>query len=241
MCATTLALLHRGRVVLAVIDAPFLAQRYRAIEGKDAFTGTTALTVSNTASFHDAVVALGDHAVGDHADRKNGHSRRRPTLTAARRSGGRQSGRPPGQRTSHRQEDHSPHRERYPSLDAAQRHQPGNPQGGTKLAAGHAVHADGKDDAPQARLVGVRDEQVGNPPAGNRRWRGRSPQLARVNFTRAGIRRRVRPPSAPAHMSSANTPPPAESPSRSLRIRQSRTTTPTRPTGCAKPRSPAAP
>jgi len=114
MCATTLALLHRGRVVLAVIDAPFLAQRYRAIEGKDAFTGTTALTVSNTASFHDAVVALGDHAVGDHADRKNGHSRRRPTLTAARRSGGRQSGRPPGQRTSHRQEDHSPHREALP-------------------------------------------------------------------------------------------------------------------------------
>ena len=71
MCATTLALLHRGRAVLAVIDAPFLAQRYHAIEGHGAFTGTTALAVSKTTSLHDAVVAIGDYAVGDDADRKN--------------------------------------------------------------------------------------------------------------------------------------------------------------------------
>ena len=71
MCATTLALLHRRRAVLAVVDAPFLAQRYHAIEGHGAFTGTTTLAVSETSSLQEAVVAVGDYRVGDEADRKN--------------------------------------------------------------------------------------------------------------------------------------------------------------------------
>jgi myo-inositol-1(or 4)-monophosphatase len=71
LCATILALLHHGRAVLAVIDAPFLGQRYHAIEGRGAFTGTTRLAASQTAHLHDAVVAIGDYAVGSDADRKN--------------------------------------------------------------------------------------------------------------------------------------------------------------------------
>jgi myo-inositol-1(or 4)-monophosphatase len=71
LCATMLALLHNGRAVLAVIDAPFLARRYHAVEGQGAFTGTTPLAVSTTTRLHDAVVAIGDYAVGADADRKN--------------------------------------------------------------------------------------------------------------------------------------------------------------------------
>lgn len=71
LCASSLALLRDGRPVLAVIDAPFLGQRYHAIEGHGAYQGTMRLTVSTTAHLRDAVVAIGDYAVGHGADRKN--------------------------------------------------------------------------------------------------------------------------------------------------------------------------
>jgi myo-inositol-1(or 4)-monophosphatase len=71
LCAVSLALLHDGRPVLAVIDAPFLGQRYHAIEGHGAYTGTRPMKASATTRLHDAVVAIGDYAVGDGADRKN--------------------------------------------------------------------------------------------------------------------------------------------------------------------------
>jgi myo-inositol-1(or 4)-monophosphatase len=71
MCATSLALLHNGRAVLAVIDTPFLGQRYHAIDGRGAYTGTTRLAISTVTELHDAVVAIGDYAVGDDAERKN--------------------------------------------------------------------------------------------------------------------------------------------------------------------------
>ncbi len=71
MCATSLALLHHGRAVLAVIDTPFLRSRYHAIDGQGAYTGRTRLAVSSTTELRDAVVAIGDYAVGDNADRKN--------------------------------------------------------------------------------------------------------------------------------------------------------------------------
>ena len=71
LCATSLALLRDGRPVLAVIDAPFLHQRFHAIEGHGAYTGTRPMKASTTTRLHDAVVAIGDYAVGDGADRKN--------------------------------------------------------------------------------------------------------------------------------------------------------------------------
>ncbi len=71
LCATSLALLHNGRPLLGVIDAPFLGQRYHAIEGHGAYSGAQRLSASNTARLKDAVVAVGDYATGPRADHKN--------------------------------------------------------------------------------------------------------------------------------------------------------------------------
>ncbi len=71
LCAISLALLHDGRPVLAVIDAPFLGERYHAVEGHGAYAGQRPLKASTTTRLRDAVVAIGDYATGDGADRKN--------------------------------------------------------------------------------------------------------------------------------------------------------------------------
>jgi myo-inositol-1(or 4)-monophosphatase len=71
LCATSLALLHNGRPLLGVIDAPFLGQRYHAIEGHGAYVGAQRLSASNTTRLRDAVVAVGDYATGPRADHKN--------------------------------------------------------------------------------------------------------------------------------------------------------------------------
>jgi myo-inositol-1(or 4)-monophosphatase len=73
LCAISLALLHHGRAVLAVIDAPYLSQRYHAVEGQGAYAGTRRLAASATADLRDAVVAIGDYATGDDAERRNQH------------------------------------------------------------------------------------------------------------------------------------------------------------------------
>jgi myo-inositol-1(or 4)-monophosphatase len=71
LCATSLALMHNGHSVLGVIDAPFLAQRYHALEGGGAWNGDRRLTTRTTASLRDAIVAMGDYATGHDADRQN--------------------------------------------------------------------------------------------------------------------------------------------------------------------------
>jgi myo-inositol-1(or 4)-monophosphatase len=71
LCATSLALLHNGHPVLAVIAAPFLGQRYHAIEGHGAYSGEDRLSASSTRQLRDAVVAVGDYATGPRADHKN--------------------------------------------------------------------------------------------------------------------------------------------------------------------------
>ena len=71
LCATSLALLHDGHPVLGVIDAPFLGQRYHAVEGYGAYSGVSRLAASSTAQLRDAVVAVGDYATGPRADHKN--------------------------------------------------------------------------------------------------------------------------------------------------------------------------
>ncbi|MGH3067843.1 MAG: inositol monophosphatase family protein [Streptosporangiaceae bacterium] len=92
------ALLQDGRPVLAVIDAPFLGHRYHAIEGRGAYTSTgtsstgtsgpglsgTRLSVATTVRLRDAVVAIGDYAVGEDADRKNEARLAATTRLAAR-------------------------------------------------------------------------------------------------------------------------------------------------------------
>jgi myo-inositol-1(or 4)-monophosphatase len=71
LCATSLALVHEDRPVLGVIDIPFLAERYHAVEGGGAWNGARRLTVSSTASLRDAIVAIGDYATGPGSERRN--------------------------------------------------------------------------------------------------------------------------------------------------------------------------
>jgi myo-inositol-1(or 4)-monophosphatase len=71
LCAVSLALLHHGHPVLGVIEAPFLGERYHAAEGHGAYLGTKRLTAGSATDLRDAIVAIGDYAVGKDADRKN--------------------------------------------------------------------------------------------------------------------------------------------------------------------------
>lgn len=71
LCATSLALLRDGVAVLGVIDAPFLGQRYHAVEGRGAYGGDRSISAAATNRLKDAVVAVGDYATGPGADRAN--------------------------------------------------------------------------------------------------------------------------------------------------------------------------
>jgi myo-inositol-1(or 4)-monophosphatase len=71
LCATSLALLHDGRPVLGVIEAPFLGLRYHALDGHGAHAGEHRMSASSTDRMKDAVVAVGDYATGPRADHKN--------------------------------------------------------------------------------------------------------------------------------------------------------------------------
>ncbi|GIF41928.1 inositol monophosphatase family protein [Actinoplanes xinjiangensis] len=71
LCAVSLGLITENRSVLGVIDLPFLSMRYSAAEGDGAQANGTAICVSRTDRIGDAVVALGDYAVGAGAKEKN--------------------------------------------------------------------------------------------------------------------------------------------------------------------------
>jgi myo-inositol-1(or 4)-monophosphatase len=71
LCAVSLALLRGTRPVLGVIDLPFLGDQYTALEGRGAYCGGHRLQVSSVSTLHDAVVSIGDYAVGEAAEHKN--------------------------------------------------------------------------------------------------------------------------------------------------------------------------
>jgi myo-inositol-1(or 4)-monophosphatase len=71
LCGISLGLITENRSVLGVIDLPFLGVRYHATEGAGAYANGKAIAVSTTAHVGEAVVALGDYAVGDGAEGKN--------------------------------------------------------------------------------------------------------------------------------------------------------------------------
>jgi myo-inositol-1(or 4)-monophosphatase len=79
LCAVSLALIDHGRPVVAVVSVPFLGQLYTAEVGAGAWEAGRQLRVSGTAELHDAIVAIGDYAIGANAARKN---RVRIALTA---------------------------------------------------------------------------------------------------------------------------------------------------------------
>lgn len=71
LCAVSLALIEDDRPILGVIQLPFLDQTYTAAVGQGAFRGEHRLTVAAPARVRDAIVSIGDYAVGVGAEAKN--------------------------------------------------------------------------------------------------------------------------------------------------------------------------
>ena len=71
LCAVSLGLIHQKCAVVGVIDLPFLGDRYFAAEKCGAHVNGKKVSASKTASLRDAVVAIGDYAVGAGAAEKN--------------------------------------------------------------------------------------------------------------------------------------------------------------------------
>ncbi len=71
LCAVALGLFEQGRPVLGVIDLPFLETRYHAAVGEGAFSNGRRLQLGRSRPLDEAIVALGDYAVGDESERRN--------------------------------------------------------------------------------------------------------------------------------------------------------------------------
>ncbi|GIE32099.1 inositol monophosphatase [Actinoplanes italicus] len=71
LCAISLGLIAENRSVLGVIDLPFLTSRYSAAEGAGAQANGEPISISRTDRIGEAVVALGDYAVGVGSEAKN--------------------------------------------------------------------------------------------------------------------------------------------------------------------------
>ena len=71
LCAVSLALIDRGRPVVGVIRLPFLSPLYTAERGQGAYESSRQLRVSATTELRDAIVSIGDYAVGEGAADKN--------------------------------------------------------------------------------------------------------------------------------------------------------------------------
>ena len=79
LCSVSLALLHHGSAVVAVTDAPLLGRTYHAVKDIGAFLNGQPISVSRTESLNEAILSLGDYAVGPDAAV---HNRQRLALTA---------------------------------------------------------------------------------------------------------------------------------------------------------------
>ncbi|MET8119981.1 inositol monophosphatase family protein [Micromonospora sp. NPDC005189] len=71
LCAISLGLIHRTHPVLGIVDLPFLGTRYHAARGHGAYANNQRIHASRVTDLQDAVVAIGDYAVGAEASRKN--------------------------------------------------------------------------------------------------------------------------------------------------------------------------
>ncbi|TDD23462.1 inositol monophosphatase [Actinomadura sp. KC06] len=78
LCGISIGLIERGRPVVGVIDLPFLGTRYHAAQHTGAYLADRRIQASMTTTLKDAIVAIGDYAVGENAQAKN---RRRIALT----------------------------------------------------------------------------------------------------------------------------------------------------------------
>ncbi|MFI6959660.1 inositol monophosphatase family protein [Nocardia sp. NPDC050408] len=80
LCAVSLALTCDDVPIVGVIGAPFLSLEYHASTGEGAFCNGRRITASATKTLSNAIVSIGDYAVGAGAAAKN---QRRLAVTAA--------------------------------------------------------------------------------------------------------------------------------------------------------------
>ncbi|MDH4119007.1 MAG: inositol monophosphatase [Acidimicrobiia bacterium] len=71
MCGISLALVAGAQPQLGVIDHPYLSTRYTAVRGSGAHCNGKAVHVSTVEQLADALVTIGDYAVGEGAESKN--------------------------------------------------------------------------------------------------------------------------------------------------------------------------
>jgi myo-inositol-1(or 4)-monophosphatase len=71
LCGVSLGLIRRGQPVLGVIDLPFLGTRYTAVAGGGAHVGGEPIRISGVTRLSEALVTLGDYAVGHSSVRRN--------------------------------------------------------------------------------------------------------------------------------------------------------------------------
>jgi myo-inositol-1(or 4)-monophosphatase len=79
LCAVSLALMHCGRTVVAVTNAPLLGRTCHVVKDNGAFVNGQPITTSHADRLNEAVVSLGDYAVGPEATIQN---QQRLALTA---------------------------------------------------------------------------------------------------------------------------------------------------------------
>lgn len=80
----SLGLVRGNEPVLGVIELPLLGMRYSAYKDGGAYRGDQRIVVADVRKLADAVVAIGDYAVGDDAWRKNEERLRITQALAAR-------------------------------------------------------------------------------------------------------------------------------------------------------------
>lgn len=71
LCAVSLALVSGGHAALAAVDLPFLDARYTAVAGRGAYVNGERILTSRVREPSDAVVSIGDFAVGPGAEPRN--------------------------------------------------------------------------------------------------------------------------------------------------------------------------
>jgi myo-inositol-1(or 4)-monophosphatase len=71
LCGVSLALVRDSQPVLGVIALPFLDARYWALDGEGAFRDGHRLGIRGATRLDDAVLTIGDYAVGPDAEEKN--------------------------------------------------------------------------------------------------------------------------------------------------------------------------
>lgn len=71
LSGVSLSLIEDGQARIGVIELPYMSERFWAESGRGAETDGAALRVSRTTSVEDALVSVGDYAVGHGAATKN--------------------------------------------------------------------------------------------------------------------------------------------------------------------------